>query len=320
MTEYLRVPWATHNVHGPDKNAEHRRKALRQWLNAIKGGYGGINELSSRDYAYLKHEAAIRGLDVHIYGQNAIGWAPHVIHMTDVRSRKIMTGGNVGADGVATSKKGDDDRRVGPSRYCMYGQCTPVAFRFEHEVDEIHTMARAFTKHRWRIPLFRRAMKKVGAGITRKHGIIGGDVNTNDYDEFNLTGVDEHVVKTPGTFGHNRYDQIRVWGSLRVTNVREEATPSDHDMVKATVLIPIPDGTVPVEPDEPGTPPAPHPKPKPKPKPFGPKPGAGHVNWRKYGAPVRHPWATRSARWKRRHKRLQRRIVAWKADYIRTHR
>lgn len=300
----IQTKLAVSNLHGPDKNQGRRHKTIEMFFDAVKGGIGGVNELNPKDRAFFKAAAARHGMNVQIVGLNAIAWNPRVYKVSKPRIKKIMQGGHVGADGVHTAKPGDDDRRVGPNRYGIYFDVTVIVFGFTFEFDITHTMARAFTKHKWRIPLFRKSIERLGDGVQRGDGIMVGDFNTNP--PVNLPGVADVNVPAPPDMGRQHYTKILRWGQhIFVSSVKGVNTPSDHDMLIGLITI-YKDAR-----DSLG--PAVNPRPKPASVSSLPKPGNGRINWKRYGAPVRHPWA----RIKRRNKRLRSRIIKWRAAYRR---
>lgn len=318
----VQMPIVVHNLHGPDKNKDRRHKTIRQFLDEAKGGIGGFNELNTGDRAYIKAEAAKRGLNVLIHSYNGMVWDPTKIQTaTKPRLKRIMVGGYVGADGVATPRKGDDDRRVGPNRYAIYMPCEVIGLGIRFEFDVTHLMAKWTTTAKWRAKLAAKSIVSFGAGVYSKNGVAVGDMNTDDY--IDLPGVDDIPVKTPDTFGRRKYDQILRWGAhIYIHAVRAINTPSDHHMLKGTITfyrdpeVKVPGGMVNPEP-RPSTP-KPEPTPtKPKPAIKLPKPGDSKANWKKQGAPVAHPWASRNKSWIRRHKRVWAEIGRWQAAYLR---
>lgn len=310
MTEVnlVQAPLVIHNLHGPDPSATNRHKTILAFLKAADGGLGGFNELRTADRTFIRNEAAARKMRIFIAGEDGMVWDPTKFSNGKARIKKIMTGGHVGADGVATAKKGDDDRRVGPNRYGIYLPLRVIALGLDIEFDVTHTMARSFTKNKWRLPLFKRSIVSLGAGVQEEEGIMVGDMNSPAY--INLPGVADVPVPTPPSMGRARYDQILKWGKhILVSSVRSVNTPSDHHMIVATVTFyrsaksPQPPTTKPTSPHAT--------------KPTLPKPGNSGVSWRKYGSPVAHPWAKRSASWKKRHRTTWAKIVKWQAAYRR---
>lgn len=307
MREYLQFPIAVHNLFGPNKNKSLRRQTITKFLDAAKGGVGGANELAVVDRSFFRAEASKRGLRSFIYVTLAVVWDPKVAMADKPRLKKVMQGGYVGADGVATSKKGDDDRRVGPNRYAIY---LPLDFPEvdlfgDFELDVTHLVAKWTTTHKWRAALARRSIYSLADGVVSPNGLMVGDMNTNTY--VNLPGVADVPVKTPPTHGPRKYDQILRWGQhVYVSQVKDVPTPSDHDMVVGLVTIyRAPKANL----SAPATS-------KPKAAKL-PRPGDSKTNWRKHGAPVKHPWAKRSPRWIRRNKNLWARIIRWQKAYKR---
>lgn len=301
LVNLINTPVVIHNLHGPDSSVDRRHRTIFSFLKAVEGGLGGFNELNSSDLAYLRDEATRLGLKVFRHGEDGVVWDPSIFTAGTARVKKIMTGGFVGADGIHTAYAGDDDRRVGPNRYAIYipFEIKAVALKFEFVVT--HTVAKAFTTEVWRLGLFRRSIASLGAGIQLDDGILVGDMNKPT--AINLPHLMEVPVKTPASMGNAHYDQILRWGShISVRNVSAVNTPSDHHMIVATASF-YRAGVVSV--------------PSTVPKVVLPKPGDSNVDWLKQGAPVRHPWAERSPRWKRRHKRLWARILKWQTAYRR---
>lgn len=310
VVNMVQSPFAVHNLHGPDKNVGRRHTSIEMFLNRAKGGIGGFNELNSKDRSFLKDEAAKRRLNVQIVGANGVVWDPSVHRVGKPRVRKIMQGGHVGADGVATPKKGDDDRRVGPSRYGLYFPVYTYAVALEWEFDVTHTMARAFTLHKWRIPLYRKSIRSLADGVLEPNGLMTGDFNTNP--PVDLPGVNEVNVPVPPDMGKQHYTKVMRWGQhIHVGKVYEQNTPSDHDLLYAKLTF------YRIAQDKLQAPAQPKPVKPAKAKPKLPQPGDGTVKWRKYGAPVAHPWMERPTKWKRRHKKLWIRIGKWQAAYLR---
>lgn len=235
MVKLVQAPLAVHNLHGgPEKSRWRRRRTIRNFLKASEGGLGSFNELNPRDRTYLKHKAACRGMMVFIHKSNGAVWDPELIKVKKKRVRKIMTGGHVGADGVATPRSGDDDRRVGPNRYALYLACQVLSIDLEFEWVITHLMARSFTSARWRQPLFRQSVASLAEGVRKPNGLLVGDMNSPDY--IKLPDILETPEPTPPTFGRKRYDQILRWGPhIDVVNVTEVRTKSDHDMLTGIV-------------------------------------------------------------------------------------
>jgi hypothetical protein len=229
------MPIAVHNLHGgPEKIRWKRRRTIRSFLRSSEGGMGGFNELNPSDRGYLRREAASRGLKTFIHRSNGAVWDPEKIQIQKKRVRKIMTGGLVGADGESTPQHGDDDRRVGPNRYALYLSCKILAIELEFDWVITHLMARSFTKHRWRIPLFRRSVVSLADGIERPDGILQGDMNSKEY--IKLPDVLETPEPTPPTFGNKRYDQFIRWGPhIDIVSISEVKTKSDHHMLTGIV-------------------------------------------------------------------------------------
>jgi hypothetical protein len=235
VVNLVHAPIAVHNLHGgPEKSRWRRRRTIRTFLKASEGGLGSFNELNPADRMYLRQKAACRGLQTFIHKSNGAVWDPELIQVQKKRVRRIMRGGHVGADGVPTRRRGDDDRRVGPNRYALYLSCKILPIDFEFEWVITHLMARSFTKHRWRIPLFRKSVRELTEGIRRPNGILVGDMNSISY--LKLPDVLETPERTPETFGNKRYDQILRWGPhIDVIRISEVRTKSDHDMLTGIV-------------------------------------------------------------------------------------
>lgn len=300
----VQVPLVVHNLHGPDKNVDRRKRIITGFLNYAKGGIGGFNELNSKDYSFLVTEAKKRGLAVARYGQDGAVYNASVFAGAHLRVKKIMTGGHVGADGVATpNNPHDDDRRVGPNRYCLYFDFKIPAISFEGEFDVIHPVARAFTVNKWRLALFKRSIKEAASGVLHANGLIVGDTNSPPF--IDLPGVAETPVPRAKTKEMGNYDQVLKWGNkVAVTGLHSVNDESDHPILLGTVTFyrnapaGSPDLVKPAAPKL-------------------PQPGAAGVNWKKYGAPVAHPWAKRNATWERRHKALWAKITKWQTAYRR---
>lgn len=304
---FVQAPLVVHNLHGPQKNPKIRHATIESFLKAAKGGFGGFNELNPKDKRVIETRAAVYGLKIYIFGLNGAVWDPKVATAGKPRVKKIMQGGHVGADGVATPKKGDDDRRVGPSRFGIYITFTMVAFDLEWEFDVTHLVARWQTVARWRVNIANRSIVSLAQGVVDDDGILVGDMNSRFH--INLPGLNEIPVKSAATMGKAIYDQVLKWGKhIYVSPMRAVNTGSDHHMLvgmitfyrEARANFPA------------STPPA-RPVPKPANPTKLPKPGTPKVNWKKYGSPVAHPWANRSARFKRRP--LWTRIVKWQTAY-----
>lgn len=230
MSNHVQLKFAVHNLHGVDRNRKRRRKTIRMFLNACSGGFGGFNELGRADHRYIKREARRRHLRIFIHGEDGAVWHPAALHVGKPRVKKIMTGGHVGADGVHTPQPGDDDRRVGPNRYAIYLPCVVTALNLHWELVVTHTMAKSFTSLRWRIPLFRKSIRRLAHGVHSSDGIMIGDMNSKAY--IDLPDVLDVPVITPPSFSGKHYDQIIRWGlNINVIAVADESTPSDHDMI-----------------------------------------------------------------------------------------
>jgi hypothetical protein len=303
MMDMLRIPLAVHNLHGPDPSTGRRRVSIREFLQKSHAGVGGFNELKKGDRSFFKAEAAKQGLRVYIAGFDGVVWDPSKLKAGRPRRRKIMQGGYVGLDEVATPKKGDDDRRLGPSAYAIYMPFTVNDFPLEFEFVVTHLMSMAFTRAKWRQPLFYRSVHRLADGVLDPNGLLVGDMNSIDY--IDLPGVRDSPVPVPSDMGKKRYTQIIYWGNrLSVSKIQDINTPSDHDLLVGTLTLfeKLSASPKPVKPSQPQS--------------NLPKPGT-KAQWRKYGAPVRHPWVKRSNQWRRRHSRLWARIVKWRAAYYR---
>lgn len=302
------IPFAFHNLHGPDKNVQHRHTTIDIFLDNVRGGIGGFNELSVSDRAYLKAAARRRGLLSYVQGFNGIVWNPKALRANSLTPFRIQPGGYIGADGVHTAKGGDDDRRVGPARWVIRGDFTVMGTGFTFEFDVTHLVAKAFTTQKFRQRLWRLSVDAIGNAVRRGDGILVGDMNNGR--PIDIPGVADRFVNIGKTLGGAAYDQARLWGRITVSGISQFSTPSDHDGVRGTLN--IPDGT-------------------PSPAPVAPKPVAPvkvpvkHVvrfdprKWRSLGAPVKHPFAPRSRAWKRRHPTLWKRIVSFQTAWKRKH-
>jgi hypothetical protein len=221
----------THNLAGHLDQFK-RRDAADAALVKCLGGIGVLNEINPKDVKFLRGQLKELKLKWYRRGQNAIVWDPSVLEMHACGFRVIMRGGRVGADGVAGV---GDDRRVGPNR---------IAIKWKGEIiDEdrlgvplmvigIHKMAKAFTAHRWRAPLWWRSTRAVSRYVNRSiknypRGFIAGDENAPFLVDY--PNLDDRAIPTPPTLGRQRYDQVHVFGDLGYDNMEEFATPSDHD-------------------------------------------------------------------------------------------
>lgn len=300
------VPFVVHNLEQPD-NMMHRRESMRAALDRMKGGAGVLNEIHGDDVGYLAAEAKKRGLRVYRYLSNALLWSPEVFKLDFRRAKRLMTGGYLGADGTPA---GPDNRRLGPSRYMLQAGFTVLAIGFRWQLNGTHLMAKKDTTHKWRRPLWEDSVEVGGDLIadamdTHPNFTSAGDLNSREYRDW--PGVPDVVVKTPVTHGKSaHYDQVANGGRVRVSHVQRFRTRSDHWGV--VLWLHFSHEFTPLKP-------ALEPK-KVKARPTSTK---VRVNWLARGAPVKHPWAPRSARWKRRHPRLWRRIVAFRRRWRRTH-
>lgn len=220
----------THNLAGhldPFKRRDAGEAALLECL----GGIGVLNEINKADLKFLRRKLRELKLKWYRRGQNAIVWDPSVLTVHACGWRVIMTGGHVGADGGP----GGDSRRVGPNRIALKWKGEWVHDGKRLMVIGIHKMAKAFTAHKWRAPLWWRSTRMVSRYINRSiknypRGFIAGDENAPflvDYPNLN-----DRAVNTPPTLGRQRYDQVHVFGDLGVTDMEEVNTPSDHDMLR----------------------------------------------------------------------------------------
>lgn len=301
------IPFAEHNLQSPDSYLL-RRESMREALNHMRGGCGVLNEIHGSDIAYLGAQASLRGLAVYRYGSNAVLYTPRLIKLDFKRAKLLMRGGYVGADGVATPRKGDDDRRVGPNRYMLQAGLTIKSINFRFQLNGTHKMAKKDTTHKWRRPLWERAFAVGGDLIadaldTHPTAITSGDLNSRDYRDW--PGVPDVVIRTPATYGKGaHYDQVSATGRVRVTDVTTFVTRSDHKGVKC--LLHFSHAYAPLKAAL---------EPKRVKKAVAVKAKKVKVNWLRRGAPVKHPWAGKSPEWKRRNPRLWRRIVAWRKAY-----
>lgn len=231
MTDMIEAPFAFHNLHGGgEKNRGTRKRIIVSFLNSAKGGLGGFNELHPRDRLYMRRQAKARGLKVRFFGKNGAVWNPELLKLNDKRVKKIMTGGHVGADGVATARLGDDDRRVGPNRYALYLDFTVMVVGLNFEYVVTHLVAKSFTQHVWRRLIWRKSVRSLAAGTRQKDGVLSGDMNSPDY--IDLPDRLEVPVKTPPTHGRRRYDQILRWGPhIDFEGMEVANTPSDHHKI-----------------------------------------------------------------------------------------
>lgn len=218
----------THNIEGTDSPAK-RQASFRKAVSYCIGGIGVLNEINPADLAHHRAHLKAHNLRWFRRGQNAIVWDPRVIKKNRLRSRVIMVGGHVGADGVAGQ---GEDRRVGPSRNALKFLGTVIESGDSIMVVCVHKVAKAFTTERWRERLWRASTRRTARFVMRSiknypHGFIAGDENAPFI--VNYPGVPDHRVETPPTHGqHSRYDQVHPFGKLVVNEVTEFLTASDH--------------------------------------------------------------------------------------------
>ena len=292
-------PIAEHNLHRPGGTTA-RRVSITRFLDHAKGGMGGFNEFNSADIGFMHQQATARGLSVYSYGTNGIVWDSTVVRKLRITPRLISHGGSVGADEV---KGQGGDQKVGPNRYVLIGVFTPIKFNKPFEFDVTHMAHQAFTKMKWKAPLWFRSEKRLAHWITLKDGMLTGDTNRGPV--LNLAGVNDVAEAAPPTFGGARYDKFVRWGDTDITNIGEFHTPSDHNGLKGVLHIYLGVGIKPS-----GTPVRPPIKSREK---YDPK------RWRALGAPVPHPFAQRTARWKRAHPAMWRKILAFQTKWKATH-
>lgn len=237
MTNMIQAPFALHNLHGgAEKNRKVRKRIIDKFLNASRRGVAGFNELHPMDRVYMRVQARKRGLKVRIRGKNGAVWSPQLLHLNKLRVKTIMKGGHVGADGRSTARVGDDDRRVGPDRKALYFDFTSLVIGLEFEFIVTHLMAKSFTQHKWRRPLFRKSVRSLADGIRKKDGVLVGDMNSPDY--INLPDVLDRPIRTGPTHGKRRYDQVLTWGAhIEFEGLEVVDTPSDHDMIRGVIKL-----------------------------------------------------------------------------------
>lgn len=221
-----------HNLAGHIEDPDLRRVAGRAALRRCINGIGVLNEINPKDAAYYRKYMRANGLTWFRRGQVAIVWDADLLQVHACGIRRIMKGGHVGPGG----------KRVGPNRYMLKWKGHFVGdSKARLMVLGTHLMAKSDTEHKWRRPLFARSVRNAGLYIKRSlknypDGFIAGDMNKLKYVDFPF--VDEEHVITPPDFGRARYTQVHTFGKLRVTNVQEFTTPSDHDGIEFDAVLP----------------------------------------------------------------------------------
>lgn len=302
------------NVHR-DATVPTRQRTIVAILDRASHGVATFNEVD-KDHAFLIKAGHARGFSVIIDGELAIAYSDD-LEKVGHWSVPISPGGYVGADGVATKKKGDDDRRVGPARKILLAvfydpKAKKAFFRFTS-----HDVPKAGTTAKWRQALLFKGWAKSGAFIQQivddvPDGSGDGDKNWNKRVDY--PGTPDTSVWAPATFGNRIYDQINRWGAMKFIGVDDQNTASDHDMLYwineldgEDVARPVIDFTT-----KPGAPPHVITPPKtpahrlPKPKPYP---------WRRKWDPSRlrkQANRTRSAVKRRALLNLANKIAAWR--------
>jgi hypothetical protein len=196
---------------------------------------------------------ALLGFDNHTIGELSIGWRTAKFTVVDKGARQVMVGG----------KRGDgspgDRRRRGPNRWVAWVVLNERATGKDVLIATHHAIARADTQHKWRRPLraqgFLGTVNELRAARARHRDaqvILTGDLNTvGAITAFVTLGVRE--VKTPATFGRNRYD--RIYSTDTLTNLTTFATGSDHKALGAIVTLGNTTTPLPAAPDAPVGPP-----------------------------------------------------------------
>jgi hypothetical protein len=286
------------NVHQPG-TADARHRTINSILDAASGGVATFNE-AALDHAYLQSAADSREMSVISWGELAIAYARDLV-LVYWNYFPISPGGYIGADGVATPRKGDDDRRVGPGRGLLIAVFYDPARKKAFFRGTSHDLAKAGTTAKWRQGLLFGGWRRTAAAVNQiiddvPNGSIDGDKNWNK--RVNYPDTPDTPVFTPPTFGRSHYDQISEWGrNISIGPPAAVNTPSDHDMLRWTFTISGPDVEKPYVDVS---------------KPSATVPHIVTPTKHRPTKPVRFPWRRRSRLWKRRHAALWRRIVVWR--------
>ena len=281
------------NVHQPASDSVRRYNIDELFKRVLPGGVATLNEIGkSADHRYIAGKS--RGIGYYLSGELGIVWDAARFEKVTTYKYRIQLGGHIGADGV----KGGDDRRVGPSRWLIIAVLRDRASGIVFQVVCTHLMARADTAHKWRRPLRAASIKLAGLRInniakTYPNGVFNGDMNYIA-PRIDWPYLAEIELPSPATYGKRlRYDRGYVFGAVKLKGkVDTFNARSDHKGIVYTVT--IGDG----------------------PTVGAPATGTivkGHVTpVAKNRPPVKHPWASKSAKWKRRYPKLWRRILAWR--------
>lgn len=296
------------NVHQPANDATRRYNIDGVVNYVLAGGVGTLNEIGKpADHAYI---ASLRdkGVNSYVYGELGVLWNTQRFARVSATQYRIMVGGHVGADGGP----GGDSRRVGPSRFVVVVVLQERSTGIKFQVCVTHLVAKADTSAKWRQGIRAASIRVAGLRISAlnkqyPNGLLNGDMNFAG-PRLDFPYLAEIQLPLLRTMGGMHYDRGFVWGETKLVGSMETFTRrSDHLGFVYTVRIgdgvsvdvpPVSNvgtGRVVVKPV---------PKPKPAPKHFP-------------GAPVKHPWASKSRSWKRRHGRLWRKIVIWRKHHKR---
>lgn len=160
---------------------------------------------------------------------NGFAWRRSAVVGTRVSRRRIMRGGKRRVGKVRRR------RRLGPSRFAIALRVRDGDRAALHV--QTHLMARAWTRHPWRRPLWWAsvaALRTYIAWLSRRPAnrglpiIVSGDVNTDiRRGRINL-GRGFVELDTPDTFGRSRYDRVFYRGPVSVQLARTIRTGSDH--------------------------------------------------------------------------------------------
>lgn len=282
MSTTVNVPLAYTNVRAPDP-IDQRHATITATLDRVNAKGEGLAAFveANLDQAYIRAAAASRGMSTVGAGELAIVYDRTRYALARPPGNvRIMVGGHVGADGVATPRKGDDDRRVGPSRWLLSVELTILGAAAEFGLDLWHPLAQVDTSNKWRRALWAASARIAGIQIAARrrltpNRLLIGDTNRN-IPRVDIPGLPEVEVPSPATMGRARYDRAHRMGALTVAGNRLTAfsTHSDHKGLEGTLVVPTgPSSSAPVS--TPTQPPAVRPAP--------PKPA-------KLRRPVPFPW------------------------------
>lgn len=276
----------------------------------LTGGVGTLNEAQS-DISYTRALAEKGRVGVYHVNELAVLWDTRRYEAVYKNYFPIMQGGYVGADGT---RKGPDNRRVGPNRYLLVVVLRDKSTGITFQAATTHLVAQADTKHKWRRAIRAASIRVAGLRIAAlnvryPNGFLNGDMNYRAAS-LDFPYVSETQFPTLVTYGTaSRYDRAYGWGQVRLLpgTIRTFTRKSDHKGITYVVRI---GAGIPVPPPKPVII-----KPSPEPERDFPSPGDSKAPWVLYGAPVAHPWADRSVKWKKDNPRLWKKIVAWQNAY-----